>query len=156
MKTFVLILFLGISTSFSVAQIPDGFLGEWEGSGTLMGNKATFEMKWEQVLDNQFLKLSFKNSFSDGSFSMQANAYYKLKEDGSFSGFWFDSRGASFPLKGTYTTTSITTEWEDNGVEKGRTEYKFLETGKIQVSDFVFREGSYKKFAEATYQQKNN
>lgn len=155
MKILVLTMLLGISTNFSYAQIPKTFLGEWKGTGTLMGNKANFEMKWEQVLNDQFLKLTFENGFSDGSFSMQANAYYQLKSDGTFTGYWFDSRGISFPLKGIHSSASITTEWENSGIEKGQSEYKILESGEIQVSDFVFRDGTYQKFAEATYQQKN-
>ncbi|GAB5409904.1 MAG: hypothetical protein BalsKO_22690 [Balneolaceae bacterium] len=154
MKALLLILFLGVSSTLSPAQVLNTFLGNWEGSGTLMGKEGSFEMKWEQVLNDEFLKLNFKNGFSDGSFSMEATAFYKLTADSTFSGFWFDSRGVSFPLNGSYTFNSITTEWENPGVEKGRTEYKFLESGEIRVFDFVFRNGTYQKFATATYQQK--
>lgn len=154
MKTFFLTLFLfGISNS-GMAQTPQGFLGKWVGSGTLMGNEAHFEMKWEDVLNDQFLKLTFENGFSDGSFNMQAIAYYKLNKDGTITGNWFDSRGTTFPLNGTFTSSSITTVWEDSGVERGRTEYKILESKEIQVIDFVLRNGTYQKFAEAIYRLK--
>lgn len=158
MKLLSIILFLGLASipGFAQNQIPNDFLGEWQGSGTLMGKDADFEMKWEKVLNDQFLKLTFRNGFSDGSFSMKAHGYYKLNDDGSLSGQWFDSRGTSFPLKGTFTSTLFTTEWEDSDVEKGRSEYRILESGEVQVTDFVLRNGSYQKFAEATYQSKNN
>lgn len=157
MKELFLTILIGLTSGFLLAQesVPETFFGEWTGEGTLFGNDAQFEMKWEEVLNGQFIRLSFENRFSNGGFSMTAHGYYKLNEDGTFTGQWFDSRGVSFPLKGVFTSTQLTTEWEHSDVEKGRTEYEVLEQGTIRVIDFVFRDGSYQKFAEATYQLKN-
>lgn len=104
------------------AQIPGSLLGEWEGSGTLMGNTAEFSMKWEQVLNSQFYKLTFRNSIPNVSFSMNAHAYYKVTDDGTVSGYWFDSRGISFPLSGSTEENTITINWGTPEIEQGRTE----------------------------------
>ncbi|MEQ9309660.1 MAG: hypothetical protein RLN90_09410 [Balneolaceae bacterium] len=156
MKTLLLILFLGLSTGSLFAQIPEGFLGEWEGSGSLMGNEATFEMNWNLVLGNQFIKLTFSNAIINSTFKMDAHAYFQLVEDKSIKGYWFDSRGISFPLLGTIEGEALTTEWGSPDIEQGRTVYTLIEHDFISVKDFVLKNNEYSLFAEATYQRKNN
>ncbi len=136
------------------AQIPSSFLGEWEGKGTLMGNTAEFSMKWEQVLNDQFYKLTFTNSIPSVSFSMNAHAYYKVTDDEVISGYWFDSRGILFPLSGNVEDSTITIYWGTPEIEQGRTEYVLISQSEVKVNDFVLKNGEFSKFAEADYEKK--
>ncbi len=150
----ILIIWICLIQSDSKAQILNSFLGSWEGNGTLMNNEANFEMKWEQVLNNEFFKLTFRNSIPSASFSMDAQAYYKETENGTISGYWFDSRGISFPLEGNLSDTTLTIYWGTEEIEEGRTEYTLFDSETIKVSDFVLRNGEYALFGTATYQRK--
>lgn len=154
MKAIVFLIFLFFLTDNSFQKkMPESFIGEWVGTGILMGQQAEFEMKWESVLDRQFLKLSFQNKISD-QFTFKGNAYYQFLTDSTFSGQWFDNRGYMFPLQGSYKDDVIISHWGLPAIEEGRTEYRYGSDGTIQVTDFVLRDGSYQKFGEATYQPK--
>tara|TARA_R110000868_G_scaffold259361_1_gene517136 strand:+ start:37488 stop:37967 length:480 start_codon:yes stop_codon:yes gene_type:complete len=154
--SFILLIVLSASSIDSQAQTLNSFLGEWKGSGFLMGNEADFQMKWEQVLNEQFFKLTFRNSISSASFSMDAHSYYKLMDDGTVSGYWFDSRGISFPLSGNFKDQTLIIHWGTPEIEQGRTEYTLLKSNEISVNDFVLRNGEYAQFGEVTYQLKPN
>lgn len=126
---------------------------DWKGSGNLMGKEATFMMKWEKVLNNEFLKLEFENkrkSDDNTYIPFKANAYYKIIED-KIEGHWFDSRGVSFPLSGLLQNNSITIFWGTEETEKGKTVYTYTKLENIVVEDFIFKNGEYLKFGKATY-----
>lgn len=156
MKVPVLIflLYVCFNALNTHAQTPSSFLGEWEGKGTLMGNTAEFSMKWEQVLNDQFYMLTFRNSMPNSSFSMDAHAYYKIEDSGTISGYWFDSRGISFPLSGNTEDSTITILWGTPEIEQGKTEYVLTSHNEVTVNDFVLRNDEYALFGEATYQRK--
>ena len=155
MKKSALVL-LTILLCISVkAQVPDSFLGNWEGSGTLYNSGATFSMEWEQVLNKQFYRLNFLNSLNNGAFSMSAHGYYKIDGD-SVTGYWLDSRGVSFPLTGVIEEQMLIIHWGTADFEQGRTEYVLLASGEIEVKDFVLRNGEYAQFGNAIYQQKQD
>ena len=69
-----------------------------------MGNDATFTMDWQRTLNNSFLKLEFQNKQKLGDnryIVFNATAFYKIVNDTTVVGNWFDSRGVTFPLKGS-------------------------------------------------------
>lgn len=93
---FLLVTVILIANSPAKAQVSPDFkqqiAGSWEGEGTLLGQAATFSMKWESTLGGQFLSLEFINRFKDSSGmerAMEARAYYNLRTN---RGYWFDSR----------------------------------------------------------------
>ena len=137
------------------AQVPEAFLGKWEGSGTLYNSDATFSMEWQQVLDGQFYHLNFNNALNNGAFSMNAHGYYKVEGD-SLTGYWLDSRGVSFPLTGVIKDQTLTIHWGTADFEQGKTEYALLPSDRIEVKDFVLRDDEYSQFGSATYQRKQN
>ncbi len=153
--TLILLLLVCFAQSSSKAQTLTSFLGSWEGKGTLMNSEANFEMKWEQVLNDQFFRLTFRNGIPAASFSMDAQAYYKEIEDGTISGYWFDSRGISFPLEGNLSDSTLIIYWGTEEIEQGRTEYTLHDSKTIKVSDFVLRNGKFVLFGTAIYQPKN-
>ena len=127
-------------------------MGQWEGEGYLFGTEANFSMNWEQVLDQKFTKLTFRNQFKDKSGVdrvMKATGFYDVKNK---KGHWFDSRGVMLPLVLEISDNSLTVFWgDDSSTEKGKTIYTQIEKDKINVEDFYFREGSYIAFGNAQY-----
>ena len=74
--------------------------------------------------------------------------------DGQVSGTWFDSRGVSFPLKGSFTDTELLIEWGSPDIETGRTVYTLSVSGDLVVTDYVNSNGREIRFGEAIYSRK--
>ncbi len=151
--TFVLIaLAFG---SVSGQTIFDQFEGnKWTGTGTLMGSPATFTMVWSQELDGAFYHLSFENRRKGQEASdivFKAEAYYRMGEDSSVVGSWFDSRGITLPLTGEATKEELTILWGSPETEQGKTVYTLKSDDTVQVTDYILRGEEYLKFGEATY-----
>ncbi len=155
MKKLALILITVFLSISGYAQVPESFLGKWEGSGSLYNSDAFFSMEWEQVLNGQFYRLNFENALNSGAFSMVAHGYYNIEGD-SVSGYWLDSRGVSFPLTGLVEEHSLIINWGTPDFEQGKTEYSLLTSDEIVVKDFVLRNGEYAQFGNATYQRKQD
>ena len=155
MKTLITILILWLVALSSSAQnqiIPESFLGEWSGEGTLMGQPANFEMKWESVLDQQFIRLTFQNSIPD-QFSFSGHAYYHIESDSTATGTWFDTRGYIFPIDAILSQNSIISSWGTAEIEQGRTDYIVQSDGTIRVTDYVLKDNVFQKFGEAIYRR---
>ncbi|MBT8272430.1 MAG: hypothetical protein KJO77_01400 [Bacteroidia bacterium] len=155
-STRLVFLFVLVTSAFSYAQSNSFFnadlLGQWEGKGNLFGAEASFSMHWEEVLDQKFTKLKFRNQFKDRSGVdrvMKATGYYDVKNN---KGQWFDSRGVMLPLVLELENNKLTVFWgDDSSTEKGKTIYTMIGKEKINVEDFYFREGSYHAFGSAEY-----
>ena len=132
------------------------FIGSWEGQGELFGSKASFSMKWESVLGQQFVRLTFENGTKgpDGiDRTLQAVAFYKPIGEGRLEGTWFDSRGKVLPLQVSTEPTTLTTLWGTSSTEQGRTTYRLVDKGTIEVEDFVLKDDQWHQFGHATYQR---
>lgn len=137
-----------------------GLVGEWRGTGQLMGREAAFEMSWSPVHGGRFLRLEFSNAFVDPDSGatqtvLTATALYRPGEDGATAtGQWFDSRGLILPLAAELQGDTVVTRWGDDGTrEQGRTTYRVLGPDAIEVSDEVLRDGEYAPFGSARYQR---
>ena len=129
-------------------------MGEWEGQGKLFGRDATFSMKWESVLGQQFVRLTFQNRMEseDGAARvLEAQALYKPTGPSAFEGTWFDSRGVVQPLRGSVEAEALTVLWGTPETEEGRTIYRLLDENRIEVEDFVLRDGEWSQFGSASY-----
>lgn len=130
------------------------FRGSWSGSGQLFGAEARFEMKWEMALNNQFVQLTFKNSFKDSGGrerTLKAQAFYKSMGEGRYRGTWFDSRGMVLPLESTFEDSVLTTLWGSAESENGRTVYSIHADDTIEVDDYINKDGEWQKFGHAVY-----
>lgn len=124
----------------------------WTGSGTLMGAKADFEMRWSPLLNGKFLQLQFKNerTSADGTkMVFEAVGMYKIT-DGRVEGTWFDGRGVTLPLSGEVTDTQLVIFWGTPDIEQGKTVYSLADS-QIRVTDYILTEGEYKQFGSALY-----
>ena len=131
-----------------------------------MGTEASFKMKWDWTLDNKFLYLEFQNSWKPsnrenvtrtgktvlkGDVVLKAKAYYKPITNTEFEGTWFDSRGITFPVRGTLKDQLFTVIWGSEDTEQGKTEYLLLPSGQIEVKDYILNNGKYAQFGNAVY-----
>jgi hypothetical protein len=123
--------------------------GSWSGEGKTLEMPATLRMSWEGVLGEKFLRLSLRNEMKAASGQVQlfeGHAYYQPTE-GKCEGTWFDSRGMTFPIKCTVEGQSLTAMWGAPGQENGKSIYRFLADGKLEVVDSVKqKDGSWKEF----------
>lgn len=144
------LLWIALSTA-TVAQqtAAPGFgariAGDWRGAGEVRGMTADMTMRWEPVLDGQFLKLSMENLMSaqDGkTWHFKAQAFYRIGADGAVAGTWFDSRGISLPLAGRVDGDLMAIDWgTESSPERGRSSYR-LSADALEVTDEVYsREG---------------
>jgi len=161
-KIYFTLLILVLFFSFTVHAIPDEqtmtlldrFIGSWLGKGKLMGAEAEFLMTWEWTLEHKFVKLTFQNKIrrSEGMDRLfKEHAFYKPEETGHFSGTWFDSRGMVLPLIAKIELDTLTTNWGSPDTEEGRTVYRLLDQNKIEVEDFVLKNGKWSRFGKAVY-----
>lgn len=124
--------------------------GNWEGTGEVRGMASVQQMAWQPVLDGRFLRLSFDNRMTgtDGKeWRFQAHGYYRIQDDGTITGTWFDSRGVSFPLAGGVDEDgTMTIRWGTDDTERGRSSYR-LEAETLEVTDEVpSAEGEWRTF----------
>lgn len=130
------------------------FLGSWSGNGQLFGAEARFEMTWERVLEDKFVRLTFRNSFKDSGGrerSLKAQAFYKATSEGRFRGTWFDSRTMILPLNSTFEGSVLTTLWGAPESEEGRTVYRLHADDRIEVDDYIRKDRKWQRFGHAVY-----
>ena len=111
---------------------------------------ARLQMKWEWVLGRKFLRLSLKNETqsaparyrpSKDTRTIGRPAKESTKENGS-------TRAANpSQSKATVEGDALTALWGAPGQEQGKSVYRFLEAGKLEVVDSVRqKDGTWKEF----------
>ncbi|MGH9906183.1 MAG: hypothetical protein ACRD8U_11460 [Pyrinomonadaceae bacterium] len=159
----------GLVTYASTQTQVDGHLnrfhGSWQGDGNAFGRPARLEIKWEWVLGDKFLRLSLRNDMRDNNGRGQVfegHAYYRPKKTDSsssanpgsasiarFEAAWFDSRGVSFPIQAHIEGDMLIALWGAPDQEEGKSTYRILEPGKMEVVDFVRqKDGSWREFGK--------
>jgi lipocalin len=126
------------------------FQGEWQGEGKTMGMSASLHMKWEWVLGNKFVRLSLNNEMRGTSGAVQSfegHAYYQSTGAGKYAATWFDSRGTTFPIKAHTEGEALIAFWGSPEQEEGKSTYRILESGQLEVVDSVRqKDGKWKEF----------
>ena len=124
----------------SAAAFLGRLAGAWQGTGEVRQMAADMRMRWEPVLDGEFHRLSMENRMTgqDGqSWHFKADAYYRVRKDGTIAGTWFDSRGISLPLRGHVEGDAMTIDWGTPDIERGRSTYR-LTADALEVTDEVY------------------
>ncbi len=104
---------------------------------------ADMRMRWGLVLDCKFHRLSMETFMTgqDGkTWHFKADAFYRVQNDGSIAGHWFDSRGISLPLvdRAEADGMSIAIDWgNEASAERGRSTYR-LAADALEVTDEVY------------------
>lgn len=126
--------------------------GTWQGEGKAYGGPCHLQLKWEWVLGNKFLRLSLRSEIGAATSERQVfegQAYYRALSASKYDAQWFDSRGVSMTIKAQTEGNALVALWS-GAEEQGRSTYKFIEAGKLEVSDEVqMKDGSWKEFGHA-------
>lgn len=140
---------------------PDAFLkrleGSWQGEGKTLGMPARIRLSWEWMWKNRFLRLTIKNEMTAPNGQTQVFeglAYYQQVSEGKYEATWFDSRGITFPIKATNEGSALIAFWGSPDKEQGKSTYRILEPGKLEVIDEVRqKDGSWKEFGRFVVQK---
>ena len=133
------------------------FHGTWQGDGKTLGMNARLQLKWEPVLGNKFLRLSLRNEMSRTGGPGQVfegHAYYQAANqtggggsETKYEARWFDSRGLSFPITAHVEGESLIALWGSPETEQGKSVYRLVGPGKMEVVDSVKqKDGTWKEF----------
>lgn len=136
------------------------FQGAWQGDGKAFGMPARLDLKWEWVLGAKFLRLSLRNEMRNANGQIQVfegHAYYRPVGPASetkYEARWFDSRGTSFPIQAHREGESLNALWGSPDQEQGKSVYRLVEPGKLEVIDAVRqKDGSWKEFGRFVVQR---
>jgi hypothetical protein len=153
----LLLSILTIPAAFAAENTAKDFFarlaGDWQGAGEVRGMASAQKMGWEPVLDGKFLRLSFDNRMTgdDGkAWRFSAQAFYRIQDDGTIAGTWFDSRGVSFPLSGSIDAgDTLMILWGTDDSERGRTRYRLTATGLDVTDEVMTKEGGWRTFGRS-------
>ena len=143
------------------AQLPqpstsDWLVGKWIGTGTLLGRQALFTMDWSTAKPGAHLRLEFGNAFLDTAGRAQplmaATALYLVQPDRTLTGSWYDSRGKVLTLRGTQGDSTLAIEWQAPE-ERGRTIYRLVQQGVVEVIDSVETRQGWREFGRALHRR---
>jgi len=124
--------------------------GNWRGSGTMFGNASEATLDAAPVLGGRFLELRYRAGPFEG------RAFYRPAQDGRWQATWFDNRGISFGIDAALVGQTLTSDWGTAEIERGRTVYRLLDDGRLEVVDTVMtRDGQSREFARHTFSRTN-
>jgi len=145
-----------VGAQSSTGALVNRFHGTWQGDGKTLGMNARLQLKWEPVLGNKFVRLSLRNEMSAAGGKTQVfegHAYYQRVERGGetrYEARWFDSRGLSFPINAQVDGESLVAQWGSPETEQGKSVYRLIEPGKMEVVDWVKqKDGAWKEFGRS-------
>lgn len=126
--------------------------GGWIGTGAVMKRESHVELAVTPVLAGKFVRLHWTNNGGrDGRDLFEGLAVYEEREDGSLAATWWDSQGARHAIAATLEGQALTALWG----ERGRTVYRLLDTGELEVVDSVKRpDGTWAEFGRNTLKRK--
>lgn len=120
-------------------------VGSWRGIGTRMGAATEARLDVRPALGGRFVELSFVSSGFEG------RAFYRRVEGARWRGEWFDIRGVHFGIEAVEAEGTLTADWGSEATERGRTVYRLLDDGRLELVDHVTgRDGSSREFARHT------
>lgn len=103
--------------------------GKWSGPGTMFGNASQAVLEVRPALGGRFLELSYRAGGFEG------RAFYRPAADGRWQATWFDNRGVTFPIAAVVSEQVLTSDWGSAETERGRTIYRLLADGRLEVTD---------------------
>lgn len=107
--------------------------GRWQGPGTMFGNPS------EAVLEVSPTTTGFDLHYRAGRF--EGRAAYRPLGGGRWRASWSDNRGVSFPIAAVADARTLTADWGSAETERGRTVYRLLEDGSLELVDTVAAQG---------------
>jgi len=130
----MLLLWLAMRPAFAEESAASAFrarlAGNWQGTGEVNQMAADMRMTGAE----------------GKAWHFKAQSYYRIEQDGTITGNWFESRGITLPLAGGVEQDSMTIQWGTEAIERGRSRYRLSAEG-LEVTDEVFtKEGEWRTF----------
>jgi hypothetical protein len=146
----------GASRQDLLPAVVTGLLGEWRGTGVVTGRASDLTMTWSREVGGAFVHLRFRNAMAAGGGRpaevFEGRGYYRVTTSAATTstGTWIDSRGLILPVAVTIAADSFTSDWGAAGTEQGRTVYRLIGAGELEVTDFVrAADGPYRVFGRS-------
>jgi len=145
-------LYNPVQGAASGASVLAALAGAWIGSGTVQSREAHVELRVEPVLGGRFTRLGWSNlGGKEGHELFEGLAIYEQRPDGVLAASWWDSQGSRYSVSATADATSLTALWG----ERGRTVYRLLATGELEVTDSAKQpDGGWREFGRTTLKRK--
>lgn len=135
-------------------SIFERFEGVWTATGNSFGQQAQSKMVWSQTLNGKFYRIDYSILFDvSGKNAFTGIGHYKLSAEPKIAGYWVDNSGDLHPLSATTDTEQLLTVWGKAGSKMGRTEYRLLPDGSLQVTDWQLTTKGWKQFNKAVFQK---
>jgi hypothetical protein len=116
--------------------------GRWQGPGTMFGAASEAVLEVRPALGGRFLEFSYRAGRFEG------RAFYRPEGEGRWRATWFDNRGISFGIEAAAGERTLISDWGSAETERGRTVYRLLDDGRLEVVDTVTaRDGQAREFA---------
>src|SRR5688572_7638755 len=158
---FMLALCLAFATPTAATQtlLPiklEWMVGKWEGGGTHSGRRSKASLDVAIVLGSQYVELAYRADLGvENLRDFEGRAIYWPLHDGGWKGHWFDSFGNKLPISAKVEGTSLVSDWGTVGTEQGRTVYRLLPDGRLEIVDYLLSEdGSRREFARQTLRRR--
>jgi hypothetical protein len=153
MACAVLIAGLVAAAAGQTKQAFERLEGRWTGSGAVNGQQVRAELDFARVLANRFTQLRYRFVVDGTAATFEGHAYYAAcPAAGECRGTWFDSQGATHTLFAVQTAESVTAEWRNGDIARGKTEYRLTDDRTLIVTDWVrAAEGAWRQFGAVRY-----
>jgi hypothetical protein len=130
LRAFAALLLLAAAPAAAQEAGALGWLtGSWRGSGTMFGRPSEAALEIRPALGGRWLELSYRAGGFEG------RAFYRAAEEGRWRATWFDNRGVTFPIEAVAAERVLTADWGSAETERGRTVYRLLADGRLEVVD---------------------
>ena len=154
-----LLLVLAAAPVAAAGPRPDGgagldwMIGLWKGGGTHGGRPSEASLDVQPALGGRFVELRYRVEVkSPPPYTFEGRALYLPSEGGGWRADWFDSRGLVLPVTASAAEASLTADWGTAGTEQGRTIYRLLADGRLEIVDTVVgRDGAKREFARQLF-----
>ncbi len=133
----------------------DLLTGAWAASENSFGPDVKSEMIWSKTLNGKFYKIDYRiimGAASDETFT--GIGHYQATESNTTVGYWADNSGDLHPLSVTIGNDAIVSIWGVAGMKQGRTEYRLLDEGRVQVTDWLLTMDGWRQFNQASFTRK--
>lgn len=123
-------------------------VGHWYGEGEAFDSPVETTLVFSPALGGAFYEMRYEIASPNANMRFEGRAFYKpVEQEGAWQAVWFDNRGKVIPISAVEGERSFTADWVDEGTEHGRTLYRLLEGGRLEVTDSVRQaDGSWQVF----------
>jgi hypothetical protein len=126
----------------------DWLVGSWAGEGMVQGQASEAKLEVRPALGGKFLELDYRFSTRGARpYTFEGRAFYRPVGGRDWRADWFDSRGMVWPIGASVERDTLTADWGTAETERGRTVYRLLRDGRLELVDTVRqRDGNWREF----------